>query len=102
MKPWADPASSNSSATTTFIVYSHNERSSSCQICRKPTNVCDSNCRAPKQIGSGDVMASQEFVPLRKKQKRASTGAEDNFVPSYMPNPAINSSQDLLEKVISL
>ena len=54
----------------------------------------------------GDVMASsssyrQEFVPLRKKQKRASTGLEDNFVSSYMPkNPAIHpSSQDLLEKV---
>ena len=44
----------------------------------------------------------QEFVPLRKKQKRASTGIEDNFVPSYMPkNPAsLLSSQDLLEKVI--
>ena len=50
----------------------------------------------------GDVMASSsEFVPLRKKQKRASTGLEDNFVSSYMPkNPAIHpSSQDLLEKV---
>ena len=41
----------------------------------------------------------QEFVPLRKKQKRASTGAEDNFVPSYMPKNQ-SLSQDLLENVM--
>ena len=26
-----------------------------------------------------------EFLPLRKKQRRAETGKEDNFVPSYLP-----------------
>ncbi|CAI8050641.1 ATP-dependent RNA helicase dbp2 [Geodia barretti] len=48
------------------------------------------------------MASSSEFIPLRKKQKRASTGLEDNFVSSYMPkNPAIHpSSQDLLEKAV--
>ena len=46
--------------------------------------------------------SEQEFVPLRKKQKRVSTGAEDNFVSSYMPrNRSIQTpSQELLEKVV--
>ena len=42
-----------------------------------------------------------EFVPLGKKLKRASTGKEDNFVPSYLPSnlPLDVDSAEQLEKV---
>ena len=42
----------------------------------------------------------EPFVPLRKKQKRASTGLEDNFVPSYMPPELSKTAQsrELFEK----
>ena len=44
-----------------------------------------------------------EFVPLRKKLRRAGTGAEDNFVPSYLPGPlreaAADTSSEAAERV---
>ena len=48
----------------------------------------------------GGLDMQQQFVPLRRKQKRASTGAEDNFVSSYMPRnlvPDAEPSQDRFE-----
>lgn len=46
----------------------------------------------------------EQFIPLRKKQKRASTGVEDNFVPSYMPQGLFTESpsQDIFEKASTL
>ena len=43
-----------------------------------------------------------EFLPLRKKQRRAETGKEDNFVPPYLPESlaAAGSSGEDFEKVI--
>ena len=45
-----------------------------------------------------------EFIPLRKKLKRAGTGEEDNFVPSYLPEllrdaTAAAASRESAEKV---
>ena len=44
-----------------------------------------------------------EFIPLRKKLKRAETGREDNFVPPYLPEPlreaAADTSWEAEEKV---
>ena len=44
-----------------------------------------------------------EFLPLRKKQRRAETGKEDNFVPSYLPESlaAAGSSGEDFEMVIN-
>ena len=43
-----------------------------------------------------------EFLPLRKKLRRAETGKEDNFVPPYLPESfaAAGSSGEDFEKVI--
>ena len=43
-----------------------------------------------------------EFLPLRKKLRRAETGKEDNFVPSYLPEslPAAGSGGEDFEKVV--
>ena len=42
-----------------------------------------------------------EFLPLRTKLKRAGTGEEDNFVPSYLPETlaAARDSREDFEKV---
>jgi len=46
----------------------------------------------------------EEAVPLRKKLKRASTGVEDNFVPSYLPAALLADieTQEQFEKVTEL
>jgi len=43
-----------------------------------------------------------EFLPLRKKLRRAETGKEDNFVPPYLPESlaAAGSSGQDFDKVI--
>ena len=42
----------------------------------------------------------EQFTPLRKKQKRASTGIEDNFVTPYVLQNHVEAlPQDIFEKV---
>lgn len=49
------------------------------------------------------MIMMEEFVPLRKKFRRAGTGEEDNFVPSYLPDQlADDSTRDNFEKVTGL